>query len=161
MDKEGDYIKQLKQFTAPVFNYYLHFWGQIMNGGLNKKLFRTDKTDFWFPDDISRKKYKKLLSDIAKENNVRIVFAEYEGELCKRRTVAKMIFEFEGKEYPYTEDFGYGYPVQAAEYMFFGGDYSCDCNKSLFIKRTHDKNFPEMDCGHRIKIKDFVINFEE
>lgn len=67
------------------------------------------------------------------------------------RTVAKMVFVYKGKEYPYQMDFGYGYPVAGAEYMFKEGNYACDCNRSMFI------GLPEMRCGNKIKMKDFVV----
>lgn len=37
-------------------------------------------------------------------------------------------------------------------YLWEEGNYSCDCNKSLFIQRQCDPNFPEMKCGDEIKL---------
>lgn len=74
----------------------------------------------------------------------------------EKRTIAKMIFCFEGKEYPYEYDFGYGFPKESAEYMFMDGNYSCDCNRSIFIRELHPQ-FKEMDCGCKIKLEKFKI----
>src|ERR1700733_2369399 len=68
-----------------------------------------------------------------------------------RKTIAKVVFEKEGKKYPITYDFGFGYPMHSAEYMFEYGNYSCDCNRSSFIKEQCDPNFnEEVDCGNTI-----------
>lgn len=47
------------------------------------------------------------------------------------------------------------------EYMWTEGNYSCDCNKRLFISRQHEGVFPGEDekdimehvCGRKIKLK--------
>lgn len=36
------------------------------------------------------------------------------------------------------------------DYMWERGNFSCDCNKSLFIQRQCDENFPEMSCGDEV-----------
>jgi len=37
-------------------------------------------------------------------------------------------------------------------FMWEEGNYSCDCNKSLFIQRNCCPDFPEMECGDRITL---------
>jgi hypothetical protein len=39
-----------------------------------------------------------------------------------------------------------------AEYMFTEGNYSCDCNRSLFIGRHASADLPEMECGEEIEL---------
>ena len=41
--------------------------------------------------------------------------------------------------------------LDGIDFMFAEGDYSCDCNRSRFIRVYHDKKFPEMDCGEEIQ----------
>lgn len=44
------------------------------------------------------------------------------------------------------------YEESAAEYMWRDGNYGCDCNRSLFIARNCDEDFPEMPCGETIEL---------
>lgn len=36
--------------------------------------------------------------------------------------------------------------------MWEDGNYSCDCNKSLFIQRQHNEDFQEMTCGETVEL---------
>lgn len=62
----------------------------------------------------------------------------------------------DGREKYFEYDFGYAYPNDAAHYMFHDGSYSCDCNKSTFLAEKYN-DVEKMDCGHSIRIKDFVF----
>ena len=59
--------------------------------------------------------------------------------------------EFKGKTYSFDYDFG-EYSIQGAEFMFTEGNYSCDCNKSQFIREHCDPKFPEFPCSDEIKL---------
>lgn len=37
-------------------------------------------------------------------------------------------------------------------FMWEEGNFNCDCNKSLFIRRQVDDKFPELPCGDRIEL---------
>ena len=79
-----------------------------------------------------------------------------QGEDLEYKTVVEMTLVYKGKSYAYKYDFGYGYPCSSAEFMFFEGNYACDCNLSNFIREKSD-DFPELDCGDEITIEDFKI----
>jgi hypothetical protein len=69
---------------------------------------------------------------------------------------------FKGKRYTFEYDYGPGYPVESAEYMFEDGNYSCNCNLSRFIQDKYPE-FPELDCvgdeeGNEI---DYVFTVEQ
>ena len=66
-----------------------------------------------------------------------------------------MILVYEDVEYPLKYDFGYGCSKKSAEFMFFKGNYSCDCNLSSFLGMKYW--FPELPCGNKIKIKNFEV----
>lgn len=68
------------------------------------------------------------------------------------RIVATVSLKYKDKTYIFDYDFGEDYSVEGAEFMFEDGNYSCDCNRSMFIKRYCDKNFEEMDCGEEIEL---------
>lgn len=65
----------------------------------------------------------------------------------KENTIANVVLKYKEKEYPFVFDFGSYIPSAAAEFAFEDGNYACDCNRSLFIRRYCDKDFPELPCG--------------
>ncbi len=75
----------------------------------------------------------------------------------KNRTVANMEFIYNGKPYKYDHDFGPTYPMDAAEFIFEEGNYSCDCNRSVLIRSKYGNVIPELDCGNIIEMKDLHV----
>jgi len=142
-----------------IYEYSLYFWGQIENDNLIEKELGIKEKNFWFSSAEDREAMRQKLNAVADKHNVMIVFAEYEGRTVRMRTVAKPVFEFEGKQYPLSVDFGYGFPAESAEYMFDDGNYSCDCNRSTFIQRKFPE-FSEMGCGDKIKMVSLDIALE-
>ena len=76
------------------------------------------------------------------------------------KTIAKNDIIYNGVEYPIECDFGENYPEDAALFMFEEGNYSCDCNRSIFINEQHGDCIKELECGDTIKMKDLVITIE-
>jgi len=75
-------------------------------------------------------------------------------------TIAKLTLQYQGRDYSIEYDSGEGYPEEAVRYMFFEGNYSCDCNKSLFIQQQCDMAFPMLPCGDEIKITQFAVDYQ-
>lgn len=84
---------------------------------------------------------------------------ENEGNDVRLRTVAKMVFVLpDGHEVPCIYDFGYGYPEDSARYMFEEGNYSCDCNKAIFISEVLEGfDGDDWPCENSIKIKGLTV----
>lgn len=61
-----------------------------------------------------------------------------------------VILEHEGKSYELHPDFDYD-EFHHAEFIWEEGNFSCDCNRSIFINEI-DNTFPLMDCGDTIKL---------
>ena len=59
------------------------------------------------------------------------------------------------------ENFPLAYPNHTVWFMYEEGNYSCDCNKSSFIKRQRDPQFPEMECGDEVELVDLIITYEK
>lgn len=75
------------------------------------------------------------------------------------RTVAFMsLVTPDGSEYAYCDDFGYGYSAGSARYMYEEGNYSCDCNRSEFL-RNLGVPIDELDCGDTIEMKKFFVAY--
>ena len=144
----------------PKFEYYLGFWGEIENDKLVERDLRIDDKDFWFDTEKERAEFKAKLNSVADNHKVTIAFKENEGEHVRLRTVARMIMALpDGREYPYEYDFGYAYDPDSARYMFEDGNYSCDCNKTIFLSDEHPE-IEEWDCGDKIQLKDFTVVLE-
>ena len=75
-------------------------------------------------------------------------------------TIAKMVLVYDTIPYPYEYNFGEGYSEEAAHYMFEEGNYSCDCNRSMFLISKYGGFINELDCGHTIELKDFEIIYK-
>ncbi len=67
----------------------------------------------------------------------------------------KVTLQYKGKRYEFIDDhsdFDFDGHDRASVYWWAEGNGSCDCNRSLYIWRHCDPSFPEMDCGHKIKL---------
>lgn len=70
----------------------------------------------------------------------------------KIEKVFKVVLRHSGKEYVVYDDYYLEAPNDISQYMWEEGNYSCDCNKSLFIQRQCDEEFPDMTCGDTIEL---------
>lgn len=148
--------------TNSKYEYYLQFWGGVQNKDQNwiVKDLGIYENDFWFDSEKERLDFKIKLFDVAKKHGSMIMFDEKEGINVRIKTIATMRFLHpNGKLYYYREDFGYAYPKDSAKYIFEDGNYSCDCNRSLFLSRSH-KEVEEMECGDEIKMFHLKVSFE-
>ena len=146
--------------VAEKYEYYLGSWGGIYNDDLIAKNLGITERDFWFDNDEERANFKTKLQTFAKAHGQCICFKASEGFDVRKRTIAKMVMVFpNGKKYPFEYDFGYGYEPESAEYMFFDGNYSCDCNKSSFLSEKYPE-ITEMGCGDEIFLEDFKVTLE-
>jgi hypothetical protein len=79
--------------------------------------------------------------------------------MTHKRTVAFVTLKYGDNIYKFEYDFGYEYEKECAKFMFEEGNYSCDCNKSLFINRHCDDKFKELDCGDEIELIELDIKY--
>jgi len=145
-------------FENEKYEYLLHTWGGFYNEE-HKAKHSFEPGYFWFDTAEDRQNYLNRLLEIEKKFQAHCLAYDFEeGKHVRYRIIARMKLVYNGKEYPYECDFGFGYPVHSAHFMWEEGNYSCDCNKSLFLSREY-KEVPELDCGDTIKILDFDILF--
>jgi hypothetical protein len=133
--------------------YFLKYWGGA-EPYIQKEL-GTTKQNFWFDTKEERDKFAERLK---KYNKHGLVIEKREGQLTHRRTIAEITVKYRGKEYSFEYDFGYEYPIVDAKYMFSTGNYSCDCDLSLFIRSDYP-DFPELKCGDEIRMVSFKIKY--
>lgn len=133
------------------YEYYLKFWGEIENDNWVKKDLGIDGTDFWFTSKKERTSLKNRIVQVATNRDCRIVFNEEEGYHTRLKTIAFLEFEYENEIYRLKYDFGFAFPPNVAYFQWCENNYSCDCNRSIFLRKKYP-NFPELDCGETIKL---------
>ena len=69
--------------------------------------------------------------------------------VLKYQTTAYVVFD---DLYVFQEDNNDDEAFSHTLSMWEDGNYSCDCNKSLFIQRQHKKDLAEMPCGETIEL---------
>lgn len=131
--------------------YMLHWWGGCEE--LVKNRYNYEEYMYF----NSEKERQVVIDNLMTFNKYGLVIDRISGELTHTDTVAVITCLYKEKEYKFDYNFGKEYPDDAAEFMFFEGNNSCDCNKCLFIQRYCDEAFPDMDCGDEIKIIDFRV----
>jgi len=63
--------------------------------------------------------------------------------------IVRVWLHYNGVTYSYEDAFE---DAHMAEYQYTDGNYGCDCNRSLFIARHCDPDFPDMECGETIEL---------
>ena len=69
----------------------------------------------------------------------------------------------DGRVGTFRQCFGYGYPTHSVEFMWREGNYSCDCNKRLYLARECgiDPEYDDLDkhveCGDTIELVSLEI----
>lgn len=141
--------------------YYLFTWGGIENNDLPLSKFG-ELGNYWFSTSEQRKCFKKQIKRLAEEYNKGVCFREEDGIHTWKKTIAVMDMVYREKTYQFEYDFGYGYSVESAKYMFEDGNYACDCNKSIFLGEFYPEDFSEeLECGELISIARLNIRFDD
>lgn len=132
----------------------LHWWG-VSAEAIAEHLGITESY-LWFKTPAERAAVVESMQPY-REQGLMVSFEE--GEATKTRTVAHVTLIANGEEYNITEDFGYGYPQDSAEFMFEEGNYACDCNRSRMIQDV-EPDFRPLDCGDTITLQKMYFTFE-
>lgn len=140
--------------------YMVKIWGGAWNDNANPSIekdlgikegyhyFDTEKDDFL-----------SLLHNPIYWNQG-IAIDNYYGFLSHKKTIFVETFRYKEKEYVLHYDFGYEFPEKSAIYLFTEGNYSCDCNRSLFIQREYGEDaIQELDCGEEIELVEYHIEY--
>ena len=144
------------------YEYLLHVWGGFFN---EENIAKHGQLPgyYWFDTHETREKKLRELLELSNKFNAKELAREFhEGFDARLRTVASMVLSHNGHDYPFSYDFGYGYPDHSAVFMFTEGNYSCDCNLSLFLGRKYghlsELNLP---CGNAIKVSNIEIFYTQ
>ena len=134
-----------------MYEYMLHWWGGCEEKvkekhGYDNYLYFNSKDD----RDIVKNKIKEF-------NNLGVAFDEKEGILSHKDTIALVTLEYKDQIFNYEDNFGKEFPEDVVRFQYEENNYSCDCNRSLFIQRYCDESFPEMNCGDEIKLLNIEV----
>ena len=147
------------------YEYYLKYWGEIENDNCIEKELGIKGTNFWFDKKYERDNMYCKLNAFALIKNKIIVFKCEEGKHVRYKTIAYISLKYNDKTYDIEYDFGFAFKdtfeecKQLAEYMFYEGNYSCDCNKLIFIdiKYNLGLDIDTVECGEEIEIIKFKV----
>jgi hypothetical protein len=148
-----------------TYEYGLNVWGGYFNDGVERPAEHREGT-YFFEAEAERDAWKKELREAASASGQSVVTSPFEGERARERTVASFTLEV-GRpgcfpvSYPMEYDFGYGYDAAEAHYMWEEGNYSCDCNRALFLERLYGEipGLPD-GCGDTILMRNFRVRSE-
>ena len=133
--------------------YLIHLWGRDARAWVPiphpdyLRISNNGTMDCWYENQNYRDAALGLLRSAGA---LGACYTVADGLLAIHRCVGRFVAEFEGKHYEYEYDFGYGYSTHDAAFMFHDGNYSCDDNRSRFIRAKYPE-FPEIEgCGGRI-----------
>lgn len=132
--------------------YFLKIWGGAMpylekNLGIKNKYYYFE----------TKEKREEFIDKIMPYSKYGLAIDTKDGIMTHKRTIAEITLKYENKIYKFDCDFGYEYPEESALFIFEEGNYSCDCNKSLFIKEYCDEKFKEFPCGEEIELVNINI----
>lgn len=155
-------FKALKKESLCQKEWMIHIWGGAWNSDANPSIekdygihegyhyFKTEEEIDRFLEIIDKPKYQYqgIMRDI-----------KY-GFMTHKKTIFVGTFKYEDKEFVLHYDLGYEYKKDDAIFYFTKGNFSCDCNRSLAIRREYgDDAIPELGCGEDIKLVDYHIEY--
>ena len=142
--------------------YMAHIWGGAWNKDANPSIEKDlgiKESYHYFKTKEERDRFLKLIKQ-DKYLIQGLVWDLEEGEMTHKRTIFVADLKYKDMVYTIHCDFGYEYPEEEAIFMFEDGNYSCDCNRSLFIQDEYGENaIQELDCGEEIEMLNYHLEY--
>lgn len=146
----------------PQKEWMVHIWGGAWNEDADpsiEKDYGIREGYHYFNTEEEKNKFCEILNNSVYSKQGLVKDIKY-GIMTHKRTIFIGTLKYEDKEFVIHYDFGYEFPEESAVFMFTEGNYSCDCNKSLFIRREYgDDIIAELDCGDEIMLKEYHIEY--
>lgn len=142
--------------------YMVHIWGGAWNPDACPSIEKETGIKegyYYFSTKEAKDAFVKFLQTPVYKCQGMMIRTE-KGNLTHKRTVFIGMFKYADKVFTLDYDFGYEYPSDSAIFMFTQGNYSCDCNLSMFIRNKYGEDaIPELDCGCEIELLDYHIEY--
>jgi len=72
-------------------------------------------------------------------------------------TIARMTLIYNQKEYFLEYDCKCDCSISGLFFEFDENNFSCDCNRSIFLNKKYGDEIPILECGNKIKMKNLII----
>jgi hypothetical protein len=136
-----------------VSEYYLEFWGRDAEQAC--KLVGDIGPKSYFATAEARDRVAKMIRDSG------LLVVQWDAIVQDRkRPVAVVTLSHCGKQYTVEMPYFPGYEEDSIAYHWDEGNYSCDCNRSRFIRDTAP-DFPDMECGDEIELVSIRVEYRE
>jgi hypothetical protein len=142
----------MTQEPGLFYPFLLRFWG----GGQDKLaarygLVQNDDEAYamWFETDAARRQFIEAYTYTDPMDTVVFDAKDPSGDGDPwKQTIARVTLRLpDGSTRTYDQNFGYGYPWHSVEFMYYDGNYSCDCNRATFAGIDDD-----MPCGDTLEL---------
>ena len=144
--------------------YMIHIWGGAWNRDANPSIEKDlgIKDGYhYFQTAEEKDTFLQLLRNPIYSDQGLVTDVKY-GVMSHKRTIFVGTLKYKNEEFVIHYDFGYEFPEENAIFMFEDGNYSCDCNKSLFIQREYGEDvIQELNCGDDIELIDYHFEYED
>lgn len=144
--------------------YMVHIWGGAWNKDANPSIEKDlgIKDGYHcFKTEEEKDAFIQLLRNPIYEDQGMMIDVKH-GVMSHKRTIFVGILKYKDREFIIHYDFGYEFPEKKAIFMFEDGNYSCDCNKSLFIQREYGEDvIEELNCGDEIELVDYHFEYKD
>lgn len=144
--------------------YMVHIWGGAWNSDANPSIEKDlgIKNGYhYFKTEEEKDDFLDLLKISTYQKQGIAIDVKY-GDMTHKRTIFVGTFKYKDKEFILHYDFGYEFPEEQAKFQFLENNYSCDCNRSLFIREEYgDDAIPELGCGYEIELVDYHFEYED
>lgn len=144
--------------------YMVHIWGGAFNPDALPSLERDHGITegyYYFSTEKEKDDFISLVRQPQYSDQGLMTDIKY-GEMSHKRTIFVGTLKYQDKKFIIHYDFGYEFEKERAIFMFENGDYSCDCNRSLFIRKEYgDDSIPELYCGDGIKLIDYYFEYRD
>ena len=142
--------------------WIVHVWG----GAWNSDAYPSIETDYgskegyhYFDTEKEKDDFLEIINKPEYHSQGLARDVKY-GVMSHKRTIFVGTFRYEYMDFTIHYDFGYEFPEETAIFQFLDNNYSCDCNRSLFIREEYGKNaIPELDCGDEIMLVKYHIEY--
>ena len=155
-------FKTLKKEPLCQKEWMIHIWGGAWNSDANpsiEKDYEIQEGYHYFKTEEEKDRFLEIINKPEYRSQGLMRDTKY-GFMTHKRTIFVGTFKYEDKEFVLHYDLGYEYEEDAGIFYFTKGNFSCDCNRSLAIRREYgDDAIPQLGCGEDIELVDYHIEY--
>lgn len=144
--------------------YMVHIWGGAWNRDAKPSIEKDlgiKKGYYYFDTEEEKDNFCSILRNPIYYDQGIMIDVEHK-VMSHKKTIFVGTLKYKEKEFIIHHDFGYEFPEKSAIFIFTDGNYSCDCNRSLFIQEEYGEDaIQELRCGHDIELVEYHFEYVE